>query len=73
MILSKLTAGLVALLIGIFIYQAAYGYSTNITFSKGHTPAYEYGYDAALNNGRLYLRLWEQLLQPRHISQTGWT
>lgn len=53
--LSKLTermitAGLVALLVGIFIYQVAYGYSSNIAFSKGHTSAYIAGYKGGLNN-----------------------
>jgi hypothetical protein len=48
-----ITAGLVALLVGIFIYQVAYGYSANTAFSRGHTPAYEHGYKAALNNDTL--------------------
>jgi hypothetical protein len=48
-----ITAGLVALLVGIFIYQVTYGYSANIAFSKGHTSAYEHGYNAALNNDTL--------------------
>jgi hypothetical protein len=48
-----ITAGLVALLVAYFFYEVVYGYSANMSFSKGHTPAYEHGYYAALNNDTL--------------------